>query len=179
MRLQTGGVLGLHMDNMDGTLDLLWNITDVIPFTSPKLRETELWKQLIFSRKNHTAISLTPRSGNSRCSGYYSRSLMSTTCWPIMSGWRRTNTCLKTPLRDFRRRHTTKNKNYCSPHQKREQQCTSEGAYTCLTSEGAKHNGTAYVSSAQNANTLNYKFTSTTKNICNTSSHNTNTTCDG
>jgi hypothetical protein len=52
MKLQTGGVLGLHMAKMAGTLDLLWNITDGIRFTSPKLGETELWKQLIFSRKN-------------------------------------------------------------------------------------------------------------------------------
>jgi hypothetical protein len=32
------------------------------------------------------------------------------------------------------------------PHRKRGQQCTSEGAYSCFTSEGAKHNSTEYVS---------------------------------
>jgi hypothetical protein len=52
MKLQTGGILGLHVAKMADTLDLLWNITDVILFTSPKLGETELWKQLIFFHKN-------------------------------------------------------------------------------------------------------------------------------
>jgi hypothetical protein len=40
MKLQAGGELGLHMDKMAGTLDLIWKITDVIRFISPKLEET-------------------------------------------------------------------------------------------------------------------------------------------
>jgi hypothetical protein len=52
MKLQTGGELGLHMDKMDGTLDLLRSITDVKRFISPKIEEKELWKQLNFSQKN-------------------------------------------------------------------------------------------------------------------------------
>jgi hypothetical protein len=39
---QAEGELVLHMDKMTGTLGLLWNITDVIRFISPKLEETEL-----------------------------------------------------------------------------------------------------------------------------------------
>jgi hypothetical protein len=42
MKLPVGGKLGLYMDKMAGTLDLLWNITDVIQFISPKLEEKEL-----------------------------------------------------------------------------------------------------------------------------------------
>jgi hypothetical protein len=42
MRLQAVDDLELHIEKMDGALELLWNITDVIPFTSPKLTETEL-----------------------------------------------------------------------------------------------------------------------------------------
>jgi hypothetical protein len=54
MKLQTEEALGLHMAKMGGTLDLTWNITDVIPFTSQKLGETELWKQLnFFQKKSH------------------------------------------------------------------------------------------------------------------------------
>jgi hypothetical protein len=52
MKPQVGGELGLHMDKMDGMLVQPWNITDVIQFTSPKLEEIELWKQLNFSPKN-------------------------------------------------------------------------------------------------------------------------------
>jgi hypothetical protein len=47
MKPQAGGELGLHRDNMDGILVQPWNITDVIRFTSQKLEEIELWKQLI------------------------------------------------------------------------------------------------------------------------------------
>jgi hypothetical protein len=46
MKLQAGGEHGLHMDKMDGTFDLIWNITDFIRFISPKHEETELWKLL-------------------------------------------------------------------------------------------------------------------------------------
>jgi hypothetical protein len=40
MILQTKDALGLHIAKMDGNLDLLWNITDAIPFTPQKLGET-------------------------------------------------------------------------------------------------------------------------------------------
>jgi hypothetical protein len=51
MQPQTGGELGLHMEKMDGILDLHWNITAVIRYTSPKQEEIGLWKQLIFFEK--------------------------------------------------------------------------------------------------------------------------------
>jgi hypothetical protein len=44
MKPQKGGELGLHMEKMDGILDLHWSITAVIRFTSPKQEETGLWK---------------------------------------------------------------------------------------------------------------------------------------
>jgi hypothetical protein len=49
------------MDKMAGTLDLLWNITYVIRFISPKLEETELWKQLIFFREKSLYYFLHPK----------------------------------------------------------------------------------------------------------------------
>jgi hypothetical protein len=55
MKPQEGGELGLHMDKMDGILVQLWNITDVTRFTSPKLEEIELWKQLIFFPEKFTS----------------------------------------------------------------------------------------------------------------------------
>jgi hypothetical protein len=39
---QTGDELGLHMDKMDGILDLHWNITNVIRYVSQKQEEIEL-----------------------------------------------------------------------------------------------------------------------------------------
>jgi hypothetical protein len=61
MKLQTEEALGLHMAKMDGTLALLWNITDVIPLTSQKLGEKELWKQWNFSQKNSHCIFPHPK----------------------------------------------------------------------------------------------------------------------
>jgi hypothetical protein len=46
---------------MDGTLDLLLNITDVILFTSPKRGETELSRQLLFFSEKFTLPFATPQ----------------------------------------------------------------------------------------------------------------------
>jgi hypothetical protein len=155
MKLLAGGDLGLHMDKMAGTSDLLWNIIDVIQCISPKLEETELWKQLIFFQKIHFTISFTPIFGHSSRSGSHSRSLTSATCRPILYGRRRADNCVETPGRYFRSRHTMKNENCGSHHRKRRRQCTSKSANHSFTSEGAKRNSTENVSSAKNNNTPN------------------------
>jgi hypothetical protein len=84
MKIQAGGELGLHMDKAAGKFFLLWNITDVLLFISPKLEEIELWKHLIFFQKKHFTISFTPRLGHSSCSGSHSHFLTSSTCRPIL-----------------------------------------------------------------------------------------------
>jgi hypothetical protein len=83
MKPQAAGKLGLHMDKMAGIMVQPWNIADVIPFTSPKQEEIELWKQLIFSRKIHLAISVIPRFGHSGRSGSHARPITSATGRPI------------------------------------------------------------------------------------------------
>jgi hypothetical protein len=52
MKPQKGGELGLHVDNMVGILDLYWNITDVIRYTSQTPGENDLQKQLNFPPTN-------------------------------------------------------------------------------------------------------------------------------
>jgi hypothetical protein len=52
------------MEKMDDILDLHWNITAVIRYTSPKQEEIGLWKQLIFfprrSRYHFLQLNITP-----------------------------------------------------------------------------------------------------------------------
>jgi hypothetical protein len=91
MKHQAGEELGQHMDNLAGILVQPWNITDVIHFTSPKQEETELWKQLIFSRKIDLTISIISRSGHSGRSGSHARPITSTTGGPVLSGRQQTN----------------------------------------------------------------------------------------
>jgi hypothetical protein len=50
---------------------------------------------------------------------------------------------------------------------------------TVFTSEGGRHKRTTNVSPAKHIITLNTKFTSQTKNTCQTCSHTTNTACHG
>jgi hypothetical protein len=61
---------------MDGTLDLLLNITDVILFTSPKRGETELSKQLNFFPEKFTLTFATPQDQATKAATELTRALL-------------------------------------------------------------------------------------------------------
>jgi hypothetical protein len=86
---------------------------------------------------------------------------------------------LKRPAAIFEGATRRKTKITPPPHRKGGQQCTSEGAYPCFTSEGADHNSTAFVSSSQQTTRRHSEFTSPTKNTFNPCSATTDTTCHG
>jgi hypothetical protein len=95
MKHQAGDELGHHMDKTAGILVQPWNINDVIQFTSPKQDETELWKQLNFSRKIHLTISFISRCGHSSRSGSHVRPITSATSGPVLLGGNEQTIALK------------------------------------------------------------------------------------
>jgi hypothetical protein len=179
MKHQAGEKLGHHMDKMAGILVQPWNITDAIRFTSPKQEETELWKQLKFSRQIHLTISFISRFGHSGRSGSQARTITSATGGTVLSGRQRTNNRFETTGQYSRRRKTKLIENYTYPHRQNRKYCTSEGANRSFTSEGGRHRRRATFYRTHHIITLNTKFTSQAKNTHQTYSHTTNTSCHG
>jgi hypothetical protein len=129
--------------------------------------------------ETHVTISFSSRFSHSSRSGTQSCNITPATSRPILKGRRRTNDSFETPGPYFRELHTTKIKSCDSPHQWGGKCCTFEGAQHSLTSEGGKHNVTTNTTTANHIITLNTKFSSQTKNPCQTCGNTTNTTCYG